>query len=139
MDRALQATMENRPSVLQDASPGNSATRTARLISLGAILAALAAASCCLVPFVLLSVGVTGAWVLALGSLARYQPIFVVLAAASLAGGFRLIYRKPKASCADGSYCARPASDRVVKVVLWSATALVGTAIVFTQVTRALL
>ena len=112
------------------------ATREAgkALTSIGGILAALGASSCCVVPFVLVSFGAGGAWLGNLTVLAPYQPFFVALTVAFLAGGFYMVYRKPKLACADGSYCARPASDRFAKIGLWAATVLVGVALAFPYV-----
>ena len=110
------------------------------LLSVGSILAALAASSCCLVPLTLFMLGVSGAWIGNLTALAPYQPIFVALTLAFLAGGFVTVYRKPKAAaCVEGSYCATPASDRIAKIGLWSATVLVAAALVFPYAARILL
>ncbi len=95
------------------------------IVSLGSILAAVGAASCCVIPFTLAALGISGAWIGTLTALAPYQPYFVGLAALLLASGFLLVYRKPRAACAEGTYCARPASDRIVKIGLWSAVVLV--------------
>lgn len=102
------------------------------LLATVGLLAALGASSCCLLPLGLFLVGVSGAWIGNLTVLAPYQPVFVAATLACLAGGFFAVYRKPKAAaCADGSYCARPASDRIAKVALWSAAALVAAALAF--------
>ncbi|WP_235907607.1 mercuric transporter MerT family protein [Siccirubricoccus phaeus] len=102
------------------------------LLAVGGLLAALGSASCCLLPLGLFLVGVSGAWIGNLTALAPYQPIFLAAALACLAGGFFAVYRKPKAAaCAEGSYCARPASNRIAKVALWSATILVAAALAF--------
>lgn len=105
--------------------------RGARLLSIGGILGGLAAGSCCVVPFVLVTVGISGAWIGNLTALAPYKPIFVTLTLAFLAGGFIAVYRRPKVACADGSYCARPASDQIAKIGLWVAAALVAIALGF--------
>jgi mercuric ion transport protein len=102
------------------------AARTA--VSLGGVLAALAASSCCVLPFALFTLGISGAWIGNLTALAPYQPYFVALALALLSSGLVLVYRKPAAACAEGSYCARPASDRVAKAGLWTSAALVALA-----------
>ncbi|MGQ0663954.1 MAG: mercuric transporter MerT family protein [Pseudomonadota bacterium] len=104
------------------------------LLSGGSILAALGAGACCVIPFVLVSLGVGGAWLSNLTALAPYQPIFVALTLGFLAAGFVLVYRKPKAVCAEGSYCARPASDRYAKIGLWTATGLVAVDLAFSYV-----
>jgi mercuric ion transport protein len=101
------------------------------LFATGGILAALGASSCCVIPFALFTLGVSGAWIGTLTALAPYQPVFLALALACLAAGFVLVYRRPKAACAEGSACARPMSDRVVKAGLWAGTSLVVLALVF--------
>ena len=97
----------------------------------GSILAAIGAASCCVIPFTLATVGISGAWIGNLTALAPYQPYFLGLAVVLLAGGFFAVYRKPRAACAEGSYCARPASGRFAKIALWSAAVLVVLAAAF--------
>src|SRR6266851_7339902 len=98
----------------------------ATLLSVGGTLAALGAASCCVVPFALFLAGVSGAWIGNLTALKPYQPLFVGITLACLGGGFYAVYRKPKlADCVEGSYCARPVSDRIAKIGLWVATVLV--------------
>jgi mercuric ion transport protein len=102
------------------------------LISILSILGAIGASACCVVPFALFALGISGAWIGNLTALAPYQPIFVTATLAFLALGFYLVYRRPKAAaCADGSYCARPASHRIAKTGLWIATVLVLLAMTF--------
>ena len=113
--------------------------RRATLVSVGGILAALGAASCCVIPFALFLLGVSGAWIGNLTALEPYQPIFAAVAFGFIGYGAYLVYWKPKAACADGSYCARPASSRLAKVGLWSAGALVVIAVSFPYLLRAFL
>lgn len=101
------------------------------VVSIGSILAAVGAASCCVIPFTLATLGISGAWIGNFTTLAPYQPYFLGLTALFLAVGFFLVYRKRNAACADGSYCARPMADRIAKIVLWSATVLVILAVAF--------
>jgi mercuric ion transport protein len=102
-----------------------------RLIAVGGILAALGAASCCVVPFALFTLGISGAWISNLTALEPYQPIFAAAALGFLAYGFYRVYHKPKVACAEGSYCAKPSSGRVAKIGLWSATVLIVIALGF--------
>lgn len=111
--------------------------RRATLLSVGGILAALGAASCCVVPFALFLAGVSGAWIGNLTALEPYQPIFAAVALGFIGYGAYLVYWKPKPACAEGSYCARPASGRLAKVGLWSAAALVVIAVGFPYLIRA--
>lgn len=100
-------------------------------MSLGGILAALGAASCCVVPFALFTLGISGAWISNLTALEPYQPIFAAVTLGFLFSGFYLVYRKPKVACAEGSYCAKPSSGRIAKIGLWTATVLVIVALGF--------
>jgi len=102
-----------------------------KLLAAGGILAALGAASCCVAPFALFLLGVSGAWIGDLTALEPYQPVFATLAAGSIATGFYLVYRKPKVACEEGSYCESPRSSRIAKAGLWTATILVVVALGF--------
>ena len=105
----------------------------------GGLLGALAASSCCIAPLVLFSLGIGGAWIGNLAGLAPYQPIFVLAALGFLAGGFWTVYRRPKTACLSEAACARPGTDRAVKVALWSATLLVSAAVAIPYVAPLLL
>lgn len=107
--------------------------RTERLLAVGGVLAALAAASCCVVPFALFMFGVSGAWIGNLTALKPYQPLFASASVAAIGYGFYLVYRKPKVVCEDG-YCASPRSKTLTKTGLWAALALVTVALAFPQV-----
>ncbi len=101
----------------------------------GGLLGGLGAASCCLIPFALFSVGAGGAWIGRLGALSPYQPYFAGFAVACLGAGFYFVYRKPKAvEGALDTDCARPGRRRGVKITLWAATALVAAALGFPYV-----
>ena len=123
MDRTLIADVPSEGT--------DSATRRAGVASLGGILAALGAASCCVVPFALFTLGISGAWISNLTALEPYQPIFGAVAFAFIGYGFYQVYRKPKVACAEGSYCAKPSSGRIAKIGLWTAVVLVAVALGF--------
>lgn len=108
--------------------------RRQRLAAIGGILAALGAASCCVVPFALFTLGVSGAWIGNLTALEPYQPVFAAIAVACLGYGFYLVYRRPKVACAEGSYCASPSSNRLAKIGLWTALVLVLIAVGFPRI-----
>jgi mercuric ion transport protein len=101
------------------------------LAAAGGLLAALAASSCCVIPLVLFTLGIGGAWISNLTALAPYQPVFVVMTLGFVAGGFVAVYRKPQAACVKSAYCATPASDRIAKIGLWTATLLIAIALGF--------
>jgi mercuric ion transport protein len=100
-------------------------------LALGGIAGAVAASSCCIVPLLFFSLGASGAWVGNLSALAAYQPYFIPPTLGFLAAGFYLVYRRPKAVCADEAVCARPLPKRLVKAGLWGATTLTGAALAF--------
>ncbi len=110
----------------------------ARWIAAGGILGALAASSCCILPLVLFSLGISGAWISNFTALAPYKPYFAAATIALLGYGYYLVYVRPKQSCADGS-CARPIPNRLVKSSLWIATVLVIAALAFDYVAPLLL
>jgi mercuric ion transport protein len=121
---APTASAANRAAVADKARKG--------LIAGLSVLGAIGASACCIIPFALFTLGVSGAWIGNLTALAPYKPWFVAGTLALLASGFYLVYRRPNAAdCADGSYCARPASHRIAKTGLWTATVLVLLAITF--------
>jgi mercuric ion transport protein len=102
----------------------------AQVLSIGGILAGLAAASCCVIPFLLFLAGIGGAWIGNLTALEPYRFYFAAASIGCIGYGFYRVHRKPAAACAEGSYCARPASDRLAKIGLWSAIMIVLIALV---------
>ena len=96
MDKIVQQNFTGATPSSREADRGDSSTRTARLASVGGILAALGAASCCVVPFALFTLGISGAWISNLTALEPYQPIFAVVTFAFLGYGFYLVYRDRK-------------------------------------------
>jgi len=99
------------------------------LIAAGGVIGAILASSCCVLPLVLLTLGVSGAWMGNLTALAPYQGYFIAATLLFIGAGFWHVYWKPKKACEEGSYCASPMSDRVIKVALWFATILVALAL----------
>ncbi|KCZ56868.1 mercuric transporter MerT family protein [Hyphomonas chukchiensis] len=95
------------------------------LLATGSVLGAILASSCCIVPFALISLGVSGAWIGQLSALEPFKPYFIGVTMFLLALGFWHVYFKKPKPCEDGSYCARPESSRLTQFALWIATALV--------------
>ena len=116
----------------KDSIPAPQRATVQSLLAAGGLFGALASTSCCIVPLLLFSLGVSGAWIGNLTALAPYQPIFLVVALACLGAGFVKVYRQPKIACTNGSYCASPVSRRVIKTALWSATLLIAASLAFT-------
>ena len=102
----------------------NNSQSPQRLLAAGGIAGAIIASSCCVLPLLLITLGVSGAWIGSLTALEPYKPFFLAVTAILLGAGFWHVYIKPKRACADGSYCARPSSGRITQIALWLATAL---------------
>ena len=109
-----------------------------RLLSLAGIVAALGAASCCVVPFLLFALGVSGAWIGNLTALEPYQPVFAAASLGFIGWGAWRLRRKAKIACAEG-YCATARSDRIARIGLWTAAVLIVMALAFPYVIRALI
>tara|TARA_R110001599_G_scaffold91955_1_gene241207 strand:+ start:332 stop:679 length:348 start_codon:yes stop_codon:yes gene_type:complete len=83
---------------------------------LGGVAAAIGASLCCAGPLILLSIGISGAWISNLTALEPYRPIFifVVIALFGLAG-WQLF--KPLSYCEPGTACAVSATNKRRKIL----------------------
>lgn len=79
---------------------------------------ALGASTCCVLPLVLVSLGVGGAWVAQLRTLERFQWVFLGLATAAFGYAFYRLYLRP-APCGPGTACATPAARRRQRIAFW--------------------
>ncbi len=109
------------------------------VMAIGGLLGALAASSCCILPIVLFSLGVSGAWIGNLTQIAPYQPYIIGATLAFLGGGYWLVHRSSQAACADGYACTRKLPNRLVTTGLVLATLLVVAALGFDFVASLLL
>ena len=87
-------------------------------IAAGAI-AALGASTCCVLPLVLVSVGIGGAWVAQLRELERFYYVFMALAIAAFGYAFYRLYLRP-APCAADAACAAPPVRRRQHIAFWA-------------------
>lgn len=110
-----------------DRTDSAGADRSARRgwLAAGGVLGAILASACCIGPLVLLTLGISGAWIGNLTALEPYKPIFAVIAFGFIGAGFRQVYFRKPVVCEPGSYCASPASTRITKAALWAALILV--------------
>lgn len=93
-------------------------------------VAALLASTCCLGPLVLLTLGVSGAWIGNLTALEPYRPIFISVALVALFFAWRRIWR-PTMVCTPGNMCAIPQVKRIYKLLFGAVSGLVLIALVF--------
>jgi len=92
----------------------------------GAIGAAIAASVCCVAPLVLLTLGVSGAWVSNLAAFEPYRPIFISISLSLLGLAFYRVYSKSRANdCATGNICAKPQASKITKIIFTLSTVLI--------------
>ena len=103
--------------------------------SFGALTGGVLASSCCILPLVLVSIGVGGAWMSNLTALAPYQPFFLALAAISIIGGFWLSRRARALACAIDGPCAQSIGKKRYRIGLWIGGALAVTAVAINALT----
>jgi mercuric ion transport protein len=107
-------------------------------LAFGGLLGALTVSSCCILPVVVFSLGISGAWIGNFTQLAPYKPIFIAATIAFLGTGYWQVYRSSRIACA-GEACARPLPNRIVRGTLVVATVLVIAAFGFDYVAPYLL
>ena len=100
---------------------------TKKIIATGGLLGAIAASTCCVLPVILFALGISGAWISNLVSLARYKPFFIVLSLVFIGTGFWIVYFKPQISIpkVQSTSCYRPFSEKTIKIMLWSAVIII--------------
>lgn len=91
-------------------------TNDRRGLFVGALAAVLASA-CCLGPLVLLTLGISGAWIGNLTALEPYRPLFIGVGVVAVFVAYRQIYR-PAVVCQPGEVCAIPAVRTTYKALL---------------------
>ncbi|MHB1845683.1 MAG: mercuric transporter MerT family protein [Deltaproteobacteria bacterium] len=95
----------------------------------GAILSAFLASACCLGPLVFALLGLGSAGLLM--KFEPYRPYFMVLTLGMLGVGFYFTYRKPRVAEAGAAAstpdcdCEHPKSNKLGRILLWVATAVV--------------
>jgi mercuric ion transport protein len=123
--------MEATPRLADQASAADAAVSRTTLVAAGGLLGAVAASSSCIVPLLLFSLGISGAWIGNLTRLAPYQPIFVAVTFICLGCGYWMVLGRRRTACAAGAACSRPLPDRVLMSALVAATLLMAAAIAF--------
>ncbi len=93
-------------------------------------LAAILASTCCLGPLILLSLGISGAWISNLTLLEPYRPIFIGAALIALFFAYRRLFRAP-AACQPGEVCAIPQVNATYRLLFWIVAALIVVALSF--------
>jgi len=82
------------------------------------VVAAIVGSLCCVAPLVLLTLGISGAWISQLTALEPYRPIFIGVMLIFMGLAFRQLYIVP-ARCAPGEVCASPRLQRRQRQIFW--------------------
>jgi mercuric ion transport protein len=109
--------------------PSSSRTSPVWALLTGAA-AAVGASLCCVVPLVLVSLGISGAWLASLTALEPYRPLFATAALASLTIAAWRLYG-PASRCEAGGVCADPRVLRRRRRLLWIAIAAIAPLLLF--------
>jgi mercuric ion transport protein len=97
---------------------------------IGGVLAAIGASLCCVVPLVLLALGIGGAWIANLTALEPYRPVFIGLTVLFVVLAYRGLYVTAPA-CAPGEACADPVTLNQQRSVFWIVVALLAALLAF--------
>mgnify|MGYP003394543692 CR=1 FL=1 len=82
------------------------------------VLAGIGASLCCVAPLVLLTLGVSGAWIGSLTALEPVRPVFIGLTLIFLGLAFRRLYRLRQV-CEPGTACADSKTLPRQRFVFW--------------------
>lgn len=94
------------------------------------VIAAITASACCLLPLLLLTLGISGSWISNLTAMEPYRPIFVGITLLFLGLAFRKLYLVPQ-SCALDTPCSQPNNLRKQRIIFWFVTTMVIVMIAF--------
>ena len=87
---------------------------------IGGLITALLSTVCCILPLVLLLLGIGGSWMSNLTALEPYKPIFIGVSIVFLGIAYWQIFMK-KQECEDGQICAVTENKRKYKIIFWIA------------------
>lgn len=107
------------------APPVRAVASIAAALGIGAVMAA---ASCCVLPLALVSIGVSAGFAGSLAGLASIRTPLLMLSAVALVFAWIMWWRKRETTCAPGEACAVDAKRHLAVGLLIAATALVGLA-----------
>ncbi len=83
------------------------------------VLASVAATLCCVMPFVLLMLGIGGVWIGYLVTLEPYQPIFIAVALVALFFAYKGIFINNNDCSENDKFCANPSVNRLYKITFY--------------------
>ena len=90
---------------------------------IGGIVAAIGAGLCCVGPFLLVSLGISGVWISSLTQLEPYRPLFITAVSILFGWAGWQVYR-PIEQCEPGTACAVPRTRKKRQILFWTALIL---------------
>lgn len=108
--------------------PPNNKLTHSNLPIIGGVMAAIGASLCCAGPFVLLSLGMSGAWISSLTFLEPYRPLLITIVLLLFGWAGWQVHR-PVDACAPGTACSIPQTRKRRQIMFW-ATAMVAVVLV---------
>ena len=99
-------------------------------LGIGAVLAAIGASVCCVGPLLLLSLGIGGAWMSTLTSMAAVRPFFIIITLIFIGLSYRKLYLIPE-NCEEGQACAVPEVKQRQRIIFWVSSVLILLLLIF--------
>ena len=95
-----------------------------KLTLLGGLFTALLSTVCCIVPLLLLMLGIGGSWMSNLTALEPYKPFIIAISISLLGFAYWQIFLK-KECCEEGKICALPENKFKYKIIFWVASLII--------------
>ena len=90
---------------------------------LAGTLTAVGASACCVLPFILLTLGIGGSWLSSLSLLEPYRPLFIGATLLLLTIAFHRVYSAPRFRD-PGLSCSQHAAIKRLRLAFWITSAL---------------
>jgi mercuric ion transport protein len=110
---------DRSPTTMQPVAAASRKKLSARLMGV-AVLSSMIASTCCVIPLILVLVGITGAWMVNLTALKPLTPVFTCIAIATISWAGYLVYRpsaprsaQDDANCETDCDAVRPITRKI--------------------------
>lgn len=111
-------------------TPLNAKESTSKATLIGGLLAGIGASACCVGPFLLMSLGISGSWIGNLSAMDTYRPYLIGLTLIFMGLAFRKLYLVPQV-CAVDTPCASPDYIKKQRIIFWVISVFVLSMITF--------
>jgi mercuric ion transport protein len=97
----MTAQSDSTSTTMQPVAAASKKNLSARLMGI-ALVSSIVASTCCVIPLILVLVGITGAWMVNLTALKPLTPVFTIIAIAAIVWAGYLVYRPSAPRSAEG-------------------------------------